>query len=265
RRFAGKYKDFGSQYNRCVEEGNGCTPGPDLWVTYSINKEDIWVTRVPVPVHEWVDGPVHDTFDNLKAGGSVTDWNTYSPRWAPVSVVDFPSAANKSLELQDKDPYDYARAIRVFPESKRAALHFKVRAAQNHASRLEVEVTDRFGYRPVRLIFAEDGNLQILNGADVTNLMPYQADKWYDVGLSVDVANGRFDVTLDGKPVKSGALFTEYVKSVERISFRTGTDRERPNFKTSTEADRSPDLVNPDPDLPVPLATFHIDDVTIAP
>ncbi len=102
RRFAGKYKDFGSQYNRCVEEGNGRTPGPDLWVTYSINKEDIWVTRVPVPVHERVDGPVNDTFDNLKAGGSVTDWNTYSPRWAPVSVVDFPSAANNSLELRTR-------------------------------------------------------------------------------------------------------------------------------------------------------------------
>jgi hypothetical protein len=265
RRFAGKYKDFGSQYNRCVEEGNGRTPGPDLWDTYSINKEDIWVTRVPVPVRERVDGPVHDTFDNLKAGGSVTDWNTYSPRWAPVSVVDFPSAANKSLELQDKDPYDYARAIRVFPESQRATLNFKVHAAQNHAGQLEIEVTDRYGYRPVRLIFAADGHLKILNGADVTTLMPYQADKWYDVGLNVDVANGRFDVSLDGQPVKSAAVFTEYVKSVERISFRTGAYRERPDFKTSTDEDRSPDLANPNPDLPLPLATFHIDDVTISP
>jgi hypothetical protein len=214
---------------------------------------------------ERADGPINDTFDNLTPGRSVTDWNTYSPRWAPVSVVDFPSAENKSLELQDKDPYDYARAIRVFPESKRAALHFKVHAAQNHAGRLEIEVTDRFGYRPVRLIFAEDGNLQILNGTEVTNLMPYQSDKWYDVGLNIDVANSRFDVSFDGKPVKMAAVFTEVVKSVERISFRTGTYRERPNFKSSTEADRSPDLVNPNPDLPVPLATFHIDDVIIMP
>ena len=61
--------------------------------------------------------------------------------------------------------------------------------------------------------------------------MPYQADKWYNVGLNVDVANGRFDVSLDGNPVKSAAVFTEYVKSVERISFRTGAYRERPNFK----------------------------------
>jgi hypothetical protein len=54
RRFAGKYKDFGPQYNRIVEEGNGNTPGPDLWVTYSMNKEDIWVTRVPVPIRAQV-------------------------------------------------------------------------------------------------------------------------------------------------------------------------------------------------------------------
>ena len=65
--------------------------------------------------------------------------------------------------------------------------------------------------------------------------------------------------------MQSGAVFTEYVKSVERISFRTGAYRDRPDFKTSTDDDRSPDLVNPNPDLPLPLATFHIDDVTIAP
>ncbi len=264
RRFAGKYKDFGSQYNRVVEEGNGSTPGPDLWDTYSMNKEDIWVTRIPVPVRHRVTAPVHDTFDSLEAGGPVTDWNIYSPRWSPVGVVDFPSTANKSLELQDKDPYDYAaRAVRVFPETKSATLHFKVHAGQNHAGRLEIELTDRFGYRPVRLVFAEDGQIKTLNGAKPTTLALYQPAKWYDVGLKVDVANGRFDVSLDGKPVASAAAFVEYVKSVERISFRTGNHRDEPTLKTST--DRTPDRVSPNPDLPQPLAIYHIDDVTITP
>ena len=130
-----------------------------------MNKEDIWVTRIPVPVRQHVTGPVHDTFDSLEAGGPVTDWNTYSPRWAPVGVADFPSAANKSLELQDKDPYDYARAVRVFPETKSATLHFKIHVGQNHAGRLEIELTDRFGYRPVPLVFAEDGQIHTLDGA----------------------------------------------------------------------------------------------------
>ena len=67
----------------------------------------------------------------------------------PVAVADFPSAANKSLELRDKDPYDDARAVRVFPEAKSATVSSKVHAGHN-VGRLEVEVTDQFGHRPVR-------------------------------------------------------------------------------------------------------------------
>lgn len=263
RRFAGKYKDFGPQYNRAAEEGNGTTPGPDLWVTYSMNKEDIWVSRIPVPVRHRASGRVADTFDNPAAGGPVTDWNIYSPRWAPVAVVDFPSAANKSLELRDKDPYDYARAVRVFPEAKSATIQFKVHASQNNTGRLEVDVTDQFGYRPVRIVFGPDGQLKALQGAEQAVVAPYQPDRWYDVGLTVDVARGTFDLALDGKPVVANAAFAEHVKSVERISFRTGAYRDEPTLKTST--DNQPDRTSPHPDVPEPLAVYHIDDVRITP
>ena len=216
RRFAGRYKDFGSQYNRVVEEGNGQTPGPHLWVTYSMNKEDIWVSRIPVPVRDRVTGPIHDTFDGLTAGGPVTNWNIYSPKWCPVGVADFPSATNKSLELTDKDPYDYARAVRVFPESKSVTVQFKIHAALSQGGRLEIEVTDRFGSRPVRLVLAEDGQIKIVDGAELLGLASYQSDRWYDVKIKIDIAKGSFDVSLDGKPAASTAAFAEYVKSVER-------------------------------------------------
>jgi PelA/Pel-15E family pectate lyase len=263
RRFAGRYKDFGSQYNRIVEEGNGQTPGSDLWVTYSMNKEDIWVSRVPVPVRDRVTGPVHDTFDGLDVGGPVTDWNIYCPQWAPVRVAAVPSAANKSLELSDKDPYDYARAVRVFPESKSATVQFKLHAGQNVFGRLEIEVTDRFGARPVRLIFAEDGQIKLVDGTKPKDLAAYHPDHWYEVTLQVDVPKGRFEVSLDGKPVAKQALFAESVQSVEQISFRTGEHREEPTLTTSTDA--TPDRVSPNPDVPQPPAIFHIDDVTITP
>jgi hypothetical protein len=263
RRFAGRYKDFGSQYNRVAEEGNGQTPGPDLWVTYSMNKEDIWVSRVPVPVRHRVTGPVHDTFDNLNAGGAVTDWNIYSPKWCPVGVADFPSATNKSLELTDKDPYDYARAVRVFPESKSVTIQFKIHTAQNHGGRLEIEVNDRFGARPVRLILAEDGRIKIVDGAKLLDVGPYQPNEWHDVELSLDVQRGTFDVSLDAKRAASTAAFAEYVKSVERVSFRTGARREEPTLKTSTDA--TPDRVSPNPDLPQPPVTYHIDNVRVTP
>jgi hypothetical protein len=261
RRFAGKYKDFGPQYNRCVEEGNGSTPGTDLWVTYSMNKEDIWVSRIPVPVRQTVPGMVDDAFDNLEAGGPVTDWNIYSPQWAPVTVVDFPNASNKSLELRDKDPYDYARAVRVFPQAKVATIHFKVHAKQNSFGTLEIDLTDKFGDRPIRLVFTNDGQIKVQNGAELKSLAPYQPDHWYDVKLIVDVRDSRFDISLAGTTVAAGVAFAEYVNSIERISFRTGRIREEPTLKTKTET--TPDRTSPDPDLPEPLAAFHIDDVKI--
>ena len=53
---------------------------------------------------------MNDTFDD----GVIRDWNIYTGQWAQVRVV------NKSLELTDRDPYDYARAQRVFEEGKSA-------------------------------------------------------------------------------------------------------------------------------------------------
>ena len=87
-----------------------------------------------------------------ETGGPVVDWNIYSGQWAPIRVIDFPSASNKSLALSDQDPYDYARALRVFPKTKQATLSFllKVCPKQNKNGRLEIDVADRFGNRPVR-------------------------------------------------------------------------------------------------------------------
>ena len=186
RRFAGRHKDFGVQYVRGIEEGNGTPPGDDLWVTYSSNKEDIFVTRVPVPVRYAVTGPVNDTFDAIPPGGSIPNWNIYTTLWAPVRIANFPSAANKSLELSDRDPHDYARAVRVFEESKTAALSFKVYPKQSDAGRLEIEVMDRFGSRPVRLMFASDGRIMAVDGSRLLALQSYKPDTWYRFDLTVD-------------------------------------------------------------------------------
>lgn len=263
RRFNGKYKDFGPQYNRIVEEGNGQTPGSDLWVTYSMNKEDIWVSRVPVPVRHKVDEPVNDTFDELEIGGPVTNWNIYSPRWAPVKIADFPDAANKSLKLEDTDPYDYARAVRVFPESKSVTVQFHLNAAQTNSGRLEIEITDRYGYRPVRLICDATGTIQTFNGAEAVEFDAYSANRWHEIELKIDTASGTFDLSFDSKHVLNDAFLTEHVRSVERISFRTGPQREEPTLKTTTAG--QPDFADPNPDAPERPAMFYIDNVRITP
>ena len=59
-RYGGNYKSYGPQYVRGIQEGNGVPKDSDLWVAYSMNKEDMWVAHIPVPVqteaHSHADG-----------------------------------------------------------------------------------------------------------------------------------------------------------------------------------------------------------------
>jgi len=173
RRFFGRWKDFGPCYVRGIVEGNGNPPGEDMWLTYSMNKEDIWVSRIPLPIRHEVKGVVRDNFDDLPVGGAVKEWNIYAPQWAPVDVAAFPGPSNKSLRLKDRDPYDYARAIRVFQAGQHIELKFKMLTQTSYAGLLEVDVTDRFGNRAIRLKFDNDG--QFKNGE--RPLQPYQLDR----------------------------------------------------------------------------------------
>lgn len=49
-RYGGNYKSHGPQYVRGIQEGNGIPEDGDLWLSYSVNKEDMWVSRIQVPV-----------------------------------------------------------------------------------------------------------------------------------------------------------------------------------------------------------------------
>ena len=259
RRYMGRAKDFGSQYVRGISEGNGMPPGSDLWVTYSGNKEDMWVSRVPVPVRFKVEVPVNDNFDKLEVGAQIPDWNIYRPKWASVGIVAFPSARNRSLQLEDRDPYNYARALRIFAEAKAVQIAFRVQARQIDAGRLEIEVLDQASHRPVRVIFGDNGQIQVANGASLVEAGRYKAGLWYRVGLAVDAGSGKFDLSLDGKVVVHDASFAEPASSLERLSFRTGAFRTDP-LRTTDRYDGG--------DLPnagefAPLAVFNIDEVVV--
>ncbi|HRQ51278.1 MAG TPA: six-hairpin glycosidase, partial [Agriterribacter sp.] len=256
RRFFGRWKDFGPCYTRGIVEGNGNPPGNDMWITYSMNKEDMWITRVPVPVMYSVNTPVNDDFNALVAGEAIPNWNTYSPQWAPVAVASFPDIKNKSLQLTDEDPYDYARAIRVFKESTKADLRFRVYAGQSDHGELSVDVTDRYGNRPVRISFTSSGEIEAVNGNLPVKIGKYKAGSWYDFRIAVNAGvKGSFDLFLNGKKLLSRAALAEAVKTVERISFRTGPYRDIPN--------EEPEPPLPGADEKAPKAVYYVDDVEV--
>ncbi|OJU46889.1 MAG: hypothetical protein BGN96_06260 [Bacteroidales bacterium 45-6] len=261
RRFFGRWKDFGPNYTRGIVEGNGTPPGSDMWLTYSMNKEDIWVSRVPVPVKYGVDGDVHDHFNNMKVGGAIIGWNVYAPKWASVEVAAFPDAKNKSLELADSDPYDYAKAVRIFQTGTHVELKFKICPKQNDRGIMKIEVNDRYGNRPVRLWFNEKGYLYALDGSEVKRLQKYESGQWYDVDLEVNASlNGCFSLSVNGKKVLENARLTEAVKSVERFSFCTGEYRNKPDRGTPNQQPAPP---LPGADEPASRAVYYIDNVDI--
>ncbi len=264
RRFTGLWKDFGPQYKRGIIEGNGNPPGDDMWLTYSMNKEDIWISRVPVPIRYKVEGNVNDNFNNLNTGGAVTDWNIYAPKWAPVEVVEFPSSRNKSLLLQDKDQYDYARAIRVFEETERAEIAVSVHPKQSDNGILEIDVTDRYGNRPVRIRFDEDGIIKAWDGSNMVDLQTYRPDTWYNLEVAVDAKlNGSYSISIDGKKVAEDLNLAESVSSVERVSFRTGEYRDLPTRTTENQPVASYHPSLPEADYPVPVSEFYINDFRV--
>ena len=256
RRFFGRWKDFGPCYIRGIVEGNGNPPGEDLWLTYSMNKEDIWVSRVPTPINYAVEGDVDDDFENMEAGKSILNWNTYNPKWAPVDLIN--DGNNNCIQLKDKDPYDYARAIRVFEEGENNEITFKIKAHKIAAEPLEVDITDRYGNRPVRISLDVHGKIIAFNGSDPIEIGTFGEGQWLEFIIKT-AANpyGNFSIWIDDKPVATNFQLAESVKSVERISFRTGNYRDIPNRKTPNE-DPVPPL--PGADDPVEEAIYLVDD-----
>lgn len=263
RRFYGRWKDFGPCYVRGIVEGNGNPPGDDMWLTYSMNKEDMWVSKVPTPIRYAVHGPVKDDFDLLTENGAIPNWNIYSPRWAPVNVVKSPINSGMALALSDEDPYDYARAIRVFETSQNIEIGWDFMVPDTNKGMMEMDITDQFGNRPIRLKLTASGDLIYHEGHQEVNLGPFGHNKWHSLKLDLHAGiNGHYDLYWNDVLVAKKLPLTVAVKSVERISFRTGPYRDLPNRKTPNE-DPEPPL--PGSDTKVALGKFYIDNVFALP
>ncbi len=83
-----------------------------------------------------------------------------------------------------------------------------------------MEVVNNAGNRAVRLVFGPDGHVRVTDGAKSLDAGVYKAKTWYNLAIKVDAANGRYDATLDGKPIARQASFMEPASDVNRLCFR---------------------------------------------
>lgn len=239
-RYGGNYKSYGPQYVRGILEGNGKPADGSLWVTYSMNKEDIWVASVPVPVIDSVSGNIDEDFKNLPAQTALKYWNIFSPVHAGVAMGKTPEGAN-ALVLRDSDPFDYAKAERIIPASKKAVLEFEVSAGQNNYGTMQIEVQDGKGNIGLRIQMDADSLLKAKTGARYKRLSAYLPNEKLRIKIDLDCTQRMYKVYINGKPQNgSVTLFYAPLANVERVVFRTGERRFYPTI--DTPADNATDL-----------------------
>jgi len=255
-RYKGLYKVWGPQYIRGIVEGNGNPPGRHLWNVYSMNKEDIWITRTHVPVTGKVDKYVNEDFDKADTEADLELWNLYVPKWAPVRIASSGETKNKYLELRDEDPYDYALAERVFPQSKKVVISFDLTARQEKNGRLEIDVSNKNGIRAVHMMLTDGGMIQALSGGKIVNLGPYKAERLMSFQINIDGVTGRFTLDINGKELLRDVPFAEKTDTVQRICFRTGKYR-----RLVPPKPKQTDL--PNADVRVKAAVYCLDNVSI--
>jgi hypothetical protein len=229
---------------------------------------------VPVPIKGIVEKDVYDDFDNMKPGGIVKNWNIYTGVWNQVAVVE--DGQNNVLRLEDKDPYDYAKAVRIFPESTNAEISFRLRRNRVKDGNLEIEVLNYKGQRPVRIkVDGNTGKVEMNQGENMILSGSYAENVWLDFKINVNTQANTYSLKINNRVVASKAAFAEIlsntdnlynskfkIPTVERFEFRTGKyrmkDFSRYGFSANDYLKHKPDL--PKSDDALANAVFDIDD-----
>ncbi len=265
-RYQGIHKNMGTQYIRGIVEGNGNPPGNHEWITYSMSKEDIWISRINTPVTGEVSDQLNENFEHLENESDLTLWNLYMPKWAPISITHDPlNSSNSVLQLKDEEPYDYARAERVLPSSTKLTVEMKIypQSIVHTHGILEIEVHDKFGNRPMRLrwepewLMLDHGKLEIRPVAVTTQV-------WYNIRLELDCSTQSYDFYVNGQSIHKNVPFQEKVESLDRLVFRTGNWRNdvRPFYVDGMPG--NPGLFQedlPGADFKTPASIYLIDDL----
>lgn len=237
-RYGGFWKDMGPQYMRGISEGFD-RPEDALWIAYSVNKEDIWVARIPVPVTG------EETEREIRGFDS---FNLYSPKWAAGETLP------DKLRLRDADPYDYCKAERVLHAAESLEISFSVLPYQNSFGELWCELQDDMGQTAVRLIFRPDGMLCRRTTA-VVPICRYEADQLTSLRIRVDCRTHRYTLEVNGENVGS-AYFMTAADRVSRFVLRSGAPRLTPTREDDPVED--PSCILPGCDERIPEAIFDI-------
>lgn len=216
RRYGGFWKDFGPQYMRGIAEGLTTEEDhPDkryVYVTYSVNKEDIWVAHIPAHGFEDETSPII--------------YKPYLSDICEVSREDGDSVWH-GFSMKNREPYDYPKVIETFKEKDKKDVTVFIDEVQLQRNELYMELIDECQQSAVMMRVTKDGYLQIRTTAWVTVCEFIGGE----ISLSADCESNT--VCVNGKSFQ----FYTSVNSLRGLTFRLGPTRRLPDRDTDSEID----------------------------
>jgi len=252
-RYGGADKNLGPQYLRGICERNPQTPDGDVWLTYSNNKEDIWISRISVPIAGGQDHEITETFGEALPRA----WNLYSPAWAQVR------AEADCLCLTDRDPYDRAAVERVFRPAETGEIALRLRAdavAEQGAVCMELQSDN--GSVPVRVSLRADGQIYVLTDGRMEPAAAFTPGTEMKIVIAFDCTLSRAKITVNGKTLARN--FCASVNTVCRFALFTKESRQIPYStvdtvgKYTTREQALPGGCDPVPETKVRLFSFSL-------
>lgn len=243
RRYHGLHKDFGPQYIRGILESHKDYPHDAMWLCHSVNKEDIWVSRIPLPIRKDVVEHADDKFDENSP--YVANWNLYSGLWAGVSTCKLPDGST-AIRLFDKDPCDYARAERIFPTSTHLKASLELMCKAEYAEPLHIELTDETGLVALRFQVG-DGCLTARHASQTIKLAELSGHvEWLTLDIEANMSLNTCNISLNGQLLNHVPLIPiQKVNALSRMVLRTKPHRKAPGMDIEPEMPDLPGVDKP--------------------
>lgn len=256
-RYEGALKNLGAQYIRGITEANHVPDDNGIWLAYSMNKEDMWITRIPGTVcTEW-NGNIDDNMANMSEAQLRDIWNLSVPAWGGAEL------ANGKLHLWDSDPYNRTRAERIFQASESIKLSIQMLVTAVHREPVSIQIQSFDGQILLSILFLPDGSTAVRIGGNSMKFGTWKPDKKLTLTLNVHCREYSYDVqikqdeTISFKKGSVGAA----VRQAQRVVIAS---KYTLPFQGLEVNGRNGDIGNlPDADKPIEKTEFYISSLQV--
>ncbi len=239
-RHEGFCKDLGPQYVRGISEGNE-RPDGELVLTYSVNKEDIWFARIPVPSLE-EDREIREDFSD---GDVLRSWNLYQPSWTGIGCE------NGGLWVKDREPHDYARLVRTFLPADHVRIRLRLTIWEMEEGKsLQIELAGPAHQTGVRILFRQGGRIRqrTVCELDLSDFR-WKPGEEMEIEVDADCRNFSYRIYYNRRNSSGPFPFMAAVNALGELSVRTG------EIRALADIEKNPDGLPLDPLSEGPLFT----------